>query len=199
MKVNPIFSSFLAVENIDIANREQLISWAKQEINFNGTKNYKSTDSNHLDKSDPMLKELIDKIEIGFNELHSQMGLSNSHTQKVSSLWVNDGSDNSAIESPHRHVDGVFSAVYWPVADKGSAPLTFINPNNQMSYVFKSSIIEQTNEFNSDRVSVQPQLNQCVYFPSWLWHYVSHVLSTTNNRMSFAFNSETIKNDLNYK
>ena len=138
------------------------------------------------------LKELVQKIENGFNNLHNQLGLSNNHKQIVSSLWANDGSDNSAIEAPHRHVDGVFSAVYWPIADTGCAPLTFINPNSQMSYVFKSNIIEHMNEFNSDRIDVQPQLNQCVYFPSWLWHYVSHALSKTNNRMSFAFNSEAV-------
>lgn len=192
MKVNPIFSSFLAVENINISNKDQLVAWAKQEVNFDGTKNYKSTNSNHLDKNNPILKELIEQVEIGFNKLHSQMGMISSGSQKVSSLWVNDGSSNNAIETPHRHIEGIFSAVYWPIADVGSAPLTFLNPNNQMSYVFKSHIIENMNQFNSDQVSIQPQLNQCVYFPSWLWHYVSHALSKTNNRMSFAFNSELV-------
>jgi len=192
MKVNSIFSSFLAVDSINITNKDQLIAWAKKEVNFNGTKNYKGTNSNHLDKNDLVLKELIDKIEIGFNTLHTQMDLKNTIKQKVSSVWVNDGSMNNAIETPHRHVEGIFSAVYWPVADVGCAPLTFINPNNQMSYVFKSNMIEHMNEFNSDQVSIQPQINQCVFFPSWLWHYVSHALSKTNNRMSFAFNSEAV-------
>ena len=192
MKINAVFSSFIAIENIDISNKDEVVSWSKEEINHDATPNYKSTGTNHLNVDEPVLKELVQKIENGFNNLHNQLGLSNNHKQIVSSLWANDGSDNSAIEAPHRHVDGVFSAVYWPIADTGCAPLTFINPNNQMSYVFKSNIIEHMNEFNSDRIDVQPQLNQCVYFPSWLWHYVSHALSKTNNRMSFAFNSEAV-------
>ena len=192
MQINPIFSSFLAVENIELDNKTDLIKWAKEEINFDGTTTYKSTGSNHLNIDEPILKQLTQKIEQGFNNLHKQLGLSAKHKQTISSMWVNDGSDNVAIEAPHRHVDGILSAVYWPIADTNCAPLTFINPNNQMSYVFKSNIIETMNQFNSDRVNLQPQENQCVYFPSWLWHYVSHVLSKSNNRMSFAFNSEAV-------
>ena len=192
MKINPIFSSFIAVENIDISNKDELVSWSKEEIHHDSTPNYKSTGTNHLNVNQPVLKELVQKIENGFNNLHNQIGLSNTHKQIVSSLWVNDGSDNSAIEAPHRHVDGVFSAVYWPIADISCAPLTFINPNNQMSYVFKADLIDTLNEFNSDRVNLQPREGLCVYFPSWLWHYVSHVLSKSNDRMSFAFNSEVV-------
>ena len=192
MNINPIFSSFVAVENIDLKNKDEVVSWSKEEISFDDTNNYKSTGTNHLNRDEPILKELVDKIELGFNNLHNQIGLSSEHKQIVSSLWVNDGSNNTAIEAPHRHVDGIFSAVYWPIADNGCAPLTFMNPNNQMSYVFKSKLIEVHNQFNSDMVNLQPQINQCVYFPSWLWHYVSHVLSKTNNRMSFAFNSEAV-------
>ena len=192
MQINPIFSSFLAVENIELDNKTDLIKWAKEEINFDATTNYKSTGSNHLNIDEPILKQLTQKIEQGFNNLHKQLGLSAKHKQTISSMWVNDGSDNVAIEAPHRHVDGILSAVYWPIADTNCAPLTFINPNNQMSYVFKSNMIETMNQFNSDRVNLQPQENQCVYFPSWLWHYVSHVLSKSNNRMSFAFNSEAV-------
>ena len=192
MQINPIFSSFLAVENIELDNKTDLIKWAKEEINFDRTTNYKSTGSNHLNIDEPILKQLTQKIEQGFNNLHKQLGLSAKHKQTISSMWVNDGSDNVAIEAPHRHVDGILSAVYWPIADTNCAPLTFINPNNQMSYVFKSNMIETMNQFNSDRVNLQPQENQCVYFPSWLWHYVSHVLSKSNNRMSFAFNSEAV-------
>lgn len=192
MQINPIFSSFLAVENIELDNKTELIKWSKEEINFDATTNYKSTGSNHLNIDEPILKQLTQKIEQGFNNLHKQLGLSAKHKQTISSMWVNDGSDNVAIEAPHRHVDGILSAVYWPIADTNCAPLTFINPNNQMSYVFKSNMIETMNQFNSDRVNLQPQENQCVYFPSWLWHYVSHVLSKSNNRMSFAFNSEAV-------
>ena len=167
MQINPIFSSFLAVENIELDNKTDLIKWAKEEINFDGTTNYKSTGSNHLNIDEPILKQLTQKIEQGFNNLHKQLGLSAKHKQTISSMWVNDGSDNVAIEAPHRHVDGILSAVYWPIADTNCAPLTFINPNNQMSYVFKSNMIETMNQFNSDRVNLQPQENQCVYFPTW--------------------------------
>ena len=40
MQINPIFSSFLAVENIELDNKTDLIKWAKEEINFDGTTNY---------------------------------------------------------------------------------------------------------------------------------------------------------------
>ena len=63
---------------------------------------------------------------------------------------------------------------------------------NYYAEPYKSNMIETMNQYNSDRVNLQPQENQCVYFPSWLWHYVSHVLSKSNNRMSFAFNSEAV-------
>lgn len=193
MKINPIFSSFLATEQIVLSNKDQVISYAKNETNFEDeTYKYKSSKSRHMDKNETLLQELVSKIENGFNNLHQQLGLSQQHKQIVSSLWANDGSDNVAIEAPHRHVDGVISAVYWPVADISCAPLTFINPNNQMSYVFKFNLIDTMNEFNSDRVNIQPKEDLCVYFPSWLWHYVSHVLSKSNDRMSFAFNSEVV-------
>lgn len=201
MNINPIFSSFLATETIILSNKEQLVSWTKQETKFeDDTYKYKTSKSRHMNKDEPVLQELIGRIENGFNTLHQQLGLSQKHQQKVSSLWSNDGSANIAIEAPHRHVDSVLSAVYWPVADFNCAPLTFINPNNQMSYVFRSEMIDTMNEFNSDRVNVQPKEDLCVYFPAWLWHYVSHVLSKSNNRMSIAFNSKVVlKDDINTK
>ena len=201
MQINSIFSSFLATEQIVLSNKEQVIAYAKEETKFEDeTYKYKSSKSRHMDKNDPVLQELISKVENGFNTLHQQLGLSQQHKQIVSSLWANDGSNNVAIEAPHRHVDGIISAVYWPIADFNCAPLTFVNPNNQMSYVFCSDLIDTMNEFNSDRVNLQPKEDLCVYFPSWLWHYVSHVLSKSNNRMSFAFNSEVIKkNDTDTK
>ena len=66
MQINPIFSSFLAVENIELDNKTDLIKWAKEEINFDGTTNYKSTGSNHLNIDEPILKQLTQKIEQGF-------------------------------------------------------------------------------------------------------------------------------------
>ena len=34
-----------------------------------------------------------------------------------------------------------------------------------MSYVFKADLIDTLNEFNSDRVNLQPREGLCVYFP----------------------------------
>ena len=81
MQINPIFSSFPAVENIELDNKSELIKWSKEEINFDSTTNYKSPGSNHPNTDEPIQKELKQKIEQGFNNLHKQLGLS-SNTNK---------------------------------------------------------------------------------------------------------------------
>ena len=88
MKINAVFSSFIAIENIDLSNKDEVVSWSKEEINHDTTPNYKSTGTNHLNVDEPVLKELVQKIENGFNNLHNQLGLSNNHKQIVSSLWA---------------------------------------------------------------------------------------------------------------
>ena len=68
---------------LHISNKDELVSWSKEEISFDDTKNYKSTGTNHLNRDEPILKELVDKIEQGFNNLHNQIGLSSEHKQIV--------------------------------------------------------------------------------------------------------------------
>ena len=60
MNINPIFSSFVAVENIDLKNKDEVVSWSKEEISFDDTQNYKSTGTSHLNRDEPILKELVD-------------------------------------------------------------------------------------------------------------------------------------------
>ena len=73
MQINPIFSSFLAVENIELDNKTDLIKWAKEEINFDGTTNYKSTGSNHLNIDEKASTSL--EIDMGINEVPKDMVL----------------------------------------------------------------------------------------------------------------------------
>ena len=48
MKINAVFSSFIAIENIDLSNKDEVVSWSKEEINHDATPNYKSKQSNEL-------------------------------------------------------------------------------------------------------------------------------------------------------
>ena len=73
MKINAVFSSFIAIENIDLSNKDEVVSWSKEEINHDATPNYKSTGTNHLNVDEPVLKELVQKIENGFNTLHNHL------------------------------------------------------------------------------------------------------------------------------
>ena len=188
MQIDSVFNNFIAYEEIKVSNKDSLITYCKEYV--------KNKDGIFVDPKEKIFSELYNKVEQKFNELHTQIDLRDEYVQKITQFWINSNFNESIIR-PHRHPDGFFSAVYWPLADENSSPLGFITPNQQLAHVIRPQYIKNFNAFNSEQFFFKPVQNCLLIFPSWMWHYVAHRSNDSKNRFSIAFDSMICFKDKN--
>ena len=188
MQIDSVFNNFIAYEEIKVSNKDSLITYCKEYV--------KNNDGIFVDPKETIFSELYNKVEQKFNELHAQLDLRDEYVQKITQFWINSNF-NESIVRPHRHPDGFFSAVYWPLADENSSPLGFITPNQQLAHVFRPQYVKNFNPFNSEQFFFQPKSDCLLIFPSWMWHYVAHKNSNSTDRISIAFDSMIFFRDNN--
>jgi uncharacterized protein (TIGR02466 family) len=188
MSIKHIFSNFLYTEQIDF-DINNLSAFSRQVVKeSNLVRNDNITQSNFLDTNSFPLRNLINIVEKKFNEIHKNLGLSESQFHIISEAWVNIN-NNINIDSAHCHPGRVFSAVYYLEAQKNCGDLIFINPNKALSHVIHPTLVSTYNCFNEHNHRVIPAAGLLVIFPSYLEHYV-RVNFSGQDRISIAMNSQ---------
>ena len=93
----------------------------------------------------------------------------------------------------HNHVNCMWSAVYYyGEYTRNSCALSFQNPVRNLNPLAIDGSPNMHNPMNTD-ISIAPQTNMIIFFPSWIYHYSKPNQETT--RYSLAFNvmpSDTI-------
>jgi uncharacterized protein (TIGR02466 family) len=94
----------------------------------------------------------------------------------------------------HIHSGSDFSVVYYPLVPKDSGNITFISPNDLISFWWsnflktnKRNDKEYTNCFTADYTELTPNTGDLIIFPSWLKHGVS-TNNSSKDRISISFN-----------
>ena len=194
MHIDSVFNSFLAFDEIGLANKQELIDFCYEAVSID--KHRVSDGYNQslfIDPNHPIINPLVQNVHARFDKLHEHFGFKNNYRQDITQIWVNIN-NNPNIGRPHPHPQKFFSAVYYPVAPKDAGHLSFINPVSQLPHVIRPEYIENFNSFNSAEWDVVPTEDLCVFFPSYLWHYVNPCYNT-QDRLSIAFNTEIVEND----
>jgi hypothetical protein len=106
---------------------------------------------------------------------------------RITNSWMNRVGKGGAVKA-HRHEVSVLSGAFYPIADKGSAPLTFKSPL-QVYKMFEYAA-EETH-YNAALMETPCEQGSLVLFPSWLEHFTEE--NTTDNRITISFNTAYIK------
>jgi uncharacterized protein (TIGR02466 family) len=187
VKILDTFTSFIAIDHIDVDNLS-LEKYCKDQIyNSEHYTTLKETQSNLLDLNSPELKDLITQIENKINRVHMQVGLSPEYSQKVSMAWTNLN-DPKETRQPHHHAECVFSCVYYVKGNDTSGDIEFMTPVVAKGHVFTPKHIAHYNKFTASEYHFSPAPGRLIIFPSWLYHYVNPNKSN-EERISIAFNT----------
>ena len=111
---------------------------------------------------------------------------------KITTSWAVKLTKGESVHF-HNHVNCMWSAVYYyGEYTANSCPLSFQNPIRGLNPLSIDSASGIHNPMNTD-ISVIPQTNMIIFFPSWIYHFSD--LNQETTRYSLAFNlmpSDTI-------
>ena len=183
LKITPIFSSFLCEGELNI-DHDVVYNWiVKQQADKDGRVG--------LNLNEPELKDMYTEVLGIFNDLNTDLGL--KHKQEIRKAWVNVDYDQR-FGVAHRHLEALFSAVYYPFVDGDVGHLEMINPNPVLPYVIKSesnelSMVDKFNIYNSNIWRYRPTTGKIVIFPSWVEHFALPNNKESDVRWSIAIDS----------
>jgi uncharacterized protein (TIGR02466 family) len=190
MQLTPAFSSFLAVDalDIDIISIEKYCYDLMKRDTGRKASNDGGYQSNNLnfDLESP-LKPLFQQIEERANGLHSSLMLKKPLRQKIENAWINVNKRGD-YNIPHVHPGMCFSGVFYVKAPKDCGDLFLRNPASSLVHVIVGTCVEQYNQFTAPEVRVSPEARKLVIFPSWILHYVT-ANQSDSDRISIAFNT----------
>jgi|TARA_B100001093_G_scaffold140117_1_gene132721 uncharacterized protein (TIGR02466 family) len=195
MDIVPLFANYLAFDQLNLSNRRDLSNFCRKQVEIDKLKiNDNVSQSLFIDPKEPIIEELGKEINKRFDWLHKERNFNDKWEQRIQKFWINVN-NNINISTPHRHPESFFSAVYYPDVGDSPGSITFLNPNNQLSYVIRPEMVDKYDEFNAASQAIIPQTDMLIIFPSWLWHFVNHEIDPTGERISIAFDSMIVNKD----
>lgn len=142
---------------------------SSRKSNFGG---WQSRDNLQEDGIFREFSSVLLKIAKTILEDYTKQPMKSVHIQ---SMWANVN-EQSHFNMPHTH-EGALSGVFYLLTPENSGNIVFINPAVRS----EMSVIKASN------YAVSPKPLACLFFPSWLQHYVEPNLSD-QPRLSLSFN-----------
>jgi uncharacterized protein (TIGR02466 family) len=147
--------------------------------------------SDGLDLNIPVINKLNSLI---FNNVNyvSQKYFKLNKLLIISKIWfnINRYKDSNNI---HIHPHSLFSGVFYSKIPDNSGSIKFFNSESALIFFSGVDMVEY-NENNSSSYTLKPEVSFLHIFPSFLKHCVEQNLSQNEERISFSFNANIIKN-----
>jgi hypothetical protein len=89
MQIDSVFNNFIAYQELNISNKEDIVAWCKDRVIDN--------DGIFVDPSETVFNELGGAVTKCLDELHTQLEFSDEYEQRIKQFWVNS-SFNQPIE-----------------------------------------------------------------------------------------------------
>ena len=175
--IRPIFSTGVAMFNLQDVNNSEIVEYAKANNNFNKAKDIVQI------LNEPIFKPLNNIIEQKINDYYHEI-YNNKYNVILLEAWGNSGSDE-IITMPHIHTTGIISAVYYPYAVDGC--LTFLNPMIGLLSKQKVDMIDQHSPYTSECISLPARTGSLIIFNSLLMHFAK--CKGKDDRISLAYNA----------
>lgn len=191
MKINPVFTSFIAIDDLNINNKEivdRCYELRNTDPNGRIISNVGGWQSNNIDLK--WFPELYSEVSKRLQELHYYFEFKDQQVTKITDAWININEPMN-YNAPHDHGGGLFSGAYYVNAEDDMGDITFITPIGAHTFCISGNLVKTFNPFNSNVQTVKPKTGTLVLFPSWLVHYTGPNLSN-KNRISISFNSHMV-------
>jgi uncharacterized protein (TIGR02466 family) len=189
MKIENIFTSFIASDYLTSINNDELkeYAFALQATDKGVIKsNFLGWQSDIVTSPNQQLTMLANSILERITAAKKSFGFREDTKAYLSNLWININPINS-FNRPHLHPGSIFSGVYYVDCNADSGKLVFKHPSIGQLYSLQEDILSDFTQFNSGTWSVLPEIGKLVIFPAWLEHYVEPNASS-EERISIAFN-----------
>ena len=180
MNVIDIFSSFLAIEQLEL-DTTPLEKFCRKLIPND------KINSGFLDLNSPELQPLLQLVTEKLNQLHTHLGLSPEFKQQITHCWANKNYPNAATQA-HSHPESFFSCVYYVNGDESNGNIHFLTPMTQMLPVVRPRMVKEWNRYWNEYWKIPPHPNLLLIFPSWIWHYVD-MRDCDSDRISIAIDT----------
>lgn len=185
----PVFKTNLG--NLDPITRAWLMNleFLPQRTGHDGTDSDLELDQQGMHILDkPQLKSLKSQIKKTIDFFVYEVLSVDDHVDfEIQTSWVNHVDAQNSVPK-HGHVNSMISGVYYIEVDQDSAPLIF-EKNYTYTNLFHKTILptfKEKNQFNTDKMVMQPVIGDVYLFPSHLEHSVPG--GHSGNRVSLAFN-----------
>ena len=190
LMLQPIFSSFIYSDNLDIDNTALEKACYQQEQNGPGVFSsneggWQSTSAYNNTNVD--FKELISEIRIRCNQLHKDLGFAENKKQEIGNFWININRDKDS-NNPHSHPGAFFSGVYYVKANPRAGAITLMHPVATHAYAIPYGVNSHPTSYNASNWIEESEAGKLIIFPPWVVHYVQPNRSGSD-RISIAFNS----------
>jgi len=151
------------------------------KINIKETKYYKSKKTQIIDlQKEKIFKPLINRIKESTLDISKNVfRINRPYTVDVVSLWLNINAQNTEHTS-HMHQNTFLSGVFF--LENTESPLGFLRPQP----IPILPIVDEYNEFNSNKIFHNGFKDSIVFFPSYLYHFAG-VNNEKKNRLTMAF------------
>ncbi len=147
--------------------------------------------SNDLDFNIPIVNKISSLILDNVNYVSKKYFKLNK-TLSISNIWFNINRYKD-YNAKHMHPNSLFSGVFYSKTPNNSGNITFFNSESAEIFFGDIDVIEY-NKHNSSTYILKPEASFLHIFPSFLNHCVEPNLSQTEERISFSFNANVIKN-----
>jgi hypothetical protein len=151
------------------------------KINIKETKYYKSKKTQIIGlQKEKIFKPLINRIKESTLDISKNVfKINRPYTVDVISLWLNIKAQNTDHTS-HMHQNTFLSGVFF--LENTKLPLGFLRPQP----IPILPIVDEYNEFNSNKLFHNGFKDSIVFFPSYLYHFAG-VNNEKKNRLTMAF------------
>ena len=178
MKILEVFPSFILGEVLNNISQEEVNNYIEYcnkleyiDLNINGkySKNQQILNNSLFSNLSSNIISYSKQLLNRYNQLYEDI--------QIITSWVNILNKNEYIDS-HSHDNSYISGVFYLTE---SSPILFNSPLTEL-FKFKHDYYSNKEK----KVSIKPQPNLLLLFPSYLGHIVPS--SNVNNRYSIAFN-----------
>lgn len=187
MNINPLFSSYVAQDAIDIDNAglEKYCRNVREIDAGRQVSNQGGWQSELIYKIETDMQPLYKACDERVNALNHALGYDDSRV-RMQSFWININEKGNYNEV-HDHPGSFYAGVYYVKAKEGQGEIIFYNPISFFSNYVAANKIKDFSQFNAVNWRFTPKTGDLYIFPSYLNHFVRRNM-IDEDRISIAFN-----------
>ena len=190
-KIYDVFKIPIYETHLDLDNKK-LLDWCLDHEQKNEANDFPKSNKggyqseNLLFLNDNFLNPLINELE-----KHATLFSFQKNKQRVINMWFNINRYKD-YNSEHTHPFSVYSGSYYIKTPKNSGSLNFLHPSYDILGWWSNISDEHSSSYYHTNNWIEPQEGTLVLFPSWLHHRVLANENKTEERVSVAFNTQSI-------